>query len=72
MTTTASTTSTTSDNPEFLSPAQLAARFNIPVQSIYGWCMNHGPDSVPRLKMGKHTRFILADVLAWAKKRAQP
>lgn len=51
----------------FLSPRELAARYGIPLQTIYRWRMEgKGPRG---LTIGKHVRFRMSDVLAWEETR---
>lgn len=46
-----------------LSPRDLAERYGLPVQTVYGWRVYHrGPRA---MRIGKHLRYRLADVLAW-------
>lgn len=50
-----------------LSPDALAERMGVPVKTVYAWNHKH---SGPRfIKVGKHVRYKLADVIAWEKSR---
>ena len=53
---------------EFLSVEDLAARYMVPVPTVYAWL--HKGTAPPSLKIGKYRRFRLADVLAWEDERA--
>jgi hypothetical protein len=52
------------ENPE--SPMELAKRWNVPISWVYNQTRLRGPGSIPRIKMGKYTRFIPTEVDAWA------
>lgn len=48
---------------ERLSPEDLADRYNVPLPTIYGW---NSKGTGPRfMKLGKHVRYKIEDVLAW-------
>lgn len=51
----------------YLSPEQLAERFDVPVPTVYAW--NKAGTAPPRIRVGRHVRYRLADVLAWEKSR---
>jgi predicted DNA-binding transcriptional regulator AlpA len=41
----------------------LAARFGVPLATVYGW---NSKGTGPRfMRLGKHVRYKLEDVLAW-------
>jgi predicted DNA-binding transcriptional regulator AlpA len=50
-----------------LSPEDLAEREGVPVQTIYSW--NKTGDAPPRIRVGRHVRYRLADVIAWENSR---
>lgn len=50
-----------------LSPEDLAEREGVPVETVYGW--NKTGDAPPRMRMGRHVRYRLADVIAWEESR---
>ena len=50
-----------------LSPEELAEREGVPVQTVYGWNKTGGGPS--RMKIGRHVRYRLADVIAWEESR---
>ena len=52
---------------EFLSVADLADRYDVPVPTVYAWL--HKGTAPLSLKIGKHRRFRLSDVLAWEDER---
>lgn len=56
----------TSSDPH-LTPAELAERERVPLETVYGW--NKTGDGPPRMKIGRHVRYRLADVIAWEKSR---
>lgn len=46
-----------------MTPQDLAERLGVPVSSLYGWrAQRKGP---PAMRVGKHVRYRLIDVLAW-------
>jgi predicted DNA-binding transcriptional regulator AlpA len=50
-----------------LSPAELAERESVPLESVYSWNKN---GTGPRyMKLGRHCRYRMADVLAWEASR---
>ena len=56
-------------DPGLLTPDQLCQLLQISKATLYRWTMQTGPDAIPRLKMGRHLRFIYADVINWASTR---
>jgi excisionase family DNA binding protein len=50
-----------------LSPEDLAERLGVPVMTVYDW-NKHG-NAPPRMKIGRHVRYRLADVIAWEQAR---
>ena len=46
-----------------LTPEDLAEREGVPVQTVYGW---NSKAAGPRfMKIGRHVRYRLADVIEW-------
>lgn len=59
----------TDDSTPNLSPAELAERYDLPLETIYGWQKTR---TGPRfLKVGRHVRYRLSDVLAWEASRTR-
>ncbi len=52
---------------QHLSPDDLARREQVPIQTVYRW--NSEGTGPPRLKLGRHVRYRLADVEAWEAER---
>ncbi|MCF2573143.1 helix-turn-helix transcriptional regulator [Brevibacterium sp. UCMA 11754] len=53
-----------------LTARQLAEREGVPLQTVYIWNTNGtGPR---RMKIGKHVRYRLADVLEWEEQQLDP
>lgn len=53
-----------------LSPQELAERYGLPVQTLYGWRVKHkGPRA---MRIGKHVRYRIEDVLAWEESQLDP
>ena len=50
-----------------LSPEDLARRLGVPVQTVYGW--NKSGTGPRYMRVGRHCRYKLADVLAWENSR---
>jgi predicted DNA-binding transcriptional regulator AlpA len=50
-----------------LGPEELAEREGVTVQTVYGW--NKTGVAPPRMKIGRHVRYRLADVIAWEESR---
>ncbi len=58
------------DSPqEFLSPAELAEWLGVPRSTIYEW--RYSGTGPPAVKLGRHVRFRMVNVLAWLDERAQ-
>lgn len=54
-------------NQNLLTVDELAESLNVPKSWVYSRTRESGPDSMPRIKVGKYCRFVLNDVLAWLK-----
>jgi predicted DNA-binding transcriptional regulator AlpA len=51
--------------PQFLTQNELAELLRLPERTLEDWRLTHtGP---PYLKLGRHVRYDVQDVLAWAK-----
>jgi excisionase family DNA binding protein len=50
-----------------LTPEELAEREGVPLQTVYGW--NKQRNGPPFMKIGRHVRYRLADVIEWEKAR---
>lgn len=51
----------------WLSPAELAERFGVPLATVYKWRYGgYGPVSV---KIGRHVRYSLAEVERWEQEK---
>jgi predicted DNA-binding transcriptional regulator AlpA len=50
-----------------LSPEDLAVREGVPLETVYGW--NKTGDAPRRMRIGRHIRYRLADVIAWEESR---
>lgn len=55
------------DSTRHLSPAELAEREGVPLETVYAW--NKDGTAPPRLRIGRHVRYRLADVIAWENSR---
>ena len=54
-------------NQNLLTVDELAESLSVPKSWIYSRTRETGPDAMPRIKVGKYRRFVLADVLDWLK-----
>lgn len=52
---------------KFISPSQLAELLDEPLSTIYDW--NSKRTAPPRHKFGRHTRYLMSDVVEWIEKR---
>lgn len=53
-----------------LTTQELADRFGVPLQTVYGWRVYHkGPRA---MRIGKYVRYRLEDVLAWEESQLDP
>lgn len=60
----------TNDSTRHLSPVELADRESVPLETVYGWNKQR---TGPRfMKIGRHVRYRLADVVAWENSRTVP
>ena len=51
----------------FLTQHELAELLQLPERTLEDWRLTHaGP---PYMKLGRHVRYDIADVLAWAKEK---
>lgn len=50
-----------------LTPETLAERLGVPVKTVYQW--NSEGTAPRRMKIGRHVRYKLADVIAWENAR---
>ncbi|RSN50857.1 helix-turn-helix transcriptional regulator [Actinomadura sp. WAC 06369] len=54
-------------NEKHLTPEDLAEREGVPLETVYQW--NSRGTAPRRLKIGRHIRYRLADVIAWENAR---
>jgi len=54
---------------DFITVDELAETLKVPKSWVYSRTRETGPDSMPKIKVGKYRRFVLGDVLAWLKKQ---
>jgi excisionase family DNA binding protein len=54
--------------PPHISPAQLAERLGVPLETVYRWqrLRAGGPQF---MRVGRHVRYRVADVIAWENSR---
>jgi excisionase family DNA binding protein len=55
------------NHDKHLTPEELAEREGVPLETVYGW--NKTGKGPQYMKIGRHCRYALADVLAWEKTR---
>jgi len=58
-------------NQNLLSVDELAESLNVPKSWVYSRTREFGTNAMPRIKVGKYCRFVLADVLAWLKNQKE-
>lgn len=54
---------------EFLTVSELADELKVKRSWIYRYSRQSGPESIPKIKVGKYLRFKIDDVMAWIKGR---
>ena len=52
-----------------ITPDQLSEKLQVPRSWIYARTRETGPDSMPKIKVGKYLRFHLNEVLDWIEER---
>lgn len=52
---------------KYLTPEDLAERYGVPVKTVYAW--NSEGTAPRRMRVGRHVRYKLADVIAWENAR---
>jgi predicted DNA-binding transcriptional regulator AlpA len=55
------------ESTRHLSPAELAERYDLPLETIYSW--NKARTGPRFMKIGRHVRYRLVDVIAWENSR---
>lgn len=56
----------------FLWVPELASALGVPLSTVYAWTAQTGPDSIPRVRLGKKYGFDLQDVIHWLKTQQDP
>ena len=52
----------------FLTPEQLAERYNVPLATVYNWrTKEYGPTGI---KVGRHVRYALSECERWEREQA--
>lgn len=59
------------DGIELLTPAQLAARLQLPVSWVYEHTQSKASNPLPVLRCGKHLRFAWNDIEHWMREQGQ-
>jgi excisionase family DNA binding protein len=61
---------TKEERPAYMTAAEVAEHYRLPLQTIYGWrYKGTGPKAV---KLGRHLRYRRSDVEKWADEQAAP
>jgi len=55
----------------FLDTDEMASRLGVRKSWLYRQCMRKGPGSLPRVKVGKYTKFIESDVVSWIRRQSE-
>ena len=58
-------------NQNLLSVEELSEILRVPKSWVYSRSRETGPDSMPRIKVGKYCRFELDKVMNWIKEQNQ-
>jgi len=58
--------------PIFLRVPELATALRVSEKQVYAWTRRRGPDSIPRIKLGRGYAFDLDDVVRWLKEYRDP
>ncbi len=56
-------------NMELLTTDELAKYLKVPKSWVYSRTRETGPDSIPRIRVGRYNRFELNAVMEWLKNR---
>jgi len=54
------------EKQQILTPKDLAERYKMPIATVYQW--NHRGNGPKRIRVGKHVRYRLSDILDWEEK----
>lgn len=57
---------------ELLTVKEMAGRLKVPPSWLYQRTKERGPDSIPRVKVGKYLRFSHEEVMKWIKETYGP
>mgnify|MGYP000468808022 CR=1 FL=1 len=57
------------NEPQLLKPHEMAAILRVPVSWIYRQNMLKGPDSIPRIKIGKYVLYEKDKVIGWLRQK---
>jgi predicted DNA-binding transcriptional regulator AlpA len=55
----------------FLDSTEMSGRLGVRKSWLYRQCMKRGPGSIPRLKVGKYTKYIEEEVVFWIRKQSE-
>jgi len=58
-------------NDDLLTTDELAEVLKVPKSWVYSRTRETGPDSMPRVNVGKYRRFRLSDVMDWLEKQSE-
>ena len=58
-------------NQNFLTIGELAKLLKVPKSWLYSRTRETGPETIPRVKVGKYIRFVEADVMEWLKRKQE-
>jgi len=61
----------TPENPELITPDELATELKVPKTWVYNQTRQLGPQAIPRLKVGKYLRFNLKAVVHWLERQSR-
>lgn len=52
-----------------LTTEEMAERLRVPVSWMYYQTRQTGPDSIPRIRVGKYNRFVESEVWKWLQRQ---
>ena len=56
-------------NQNLLTVDELAKELKVPKSWIYSKTRETGPETIPRVKVGKYIRFVESEVMDWLKRQ---
>ncbi len=54
-------------NDQYIGAEDVAEQFGVPLKTVYQW--NHAGNGPPHYRIGRHVRYRVSEVEAWAESR---